>query len=72
MRENRKSGSEGGAIQTNVSFLPLSVDRSLTSGVCLPSYSDRQAGMTVHTDNWNPQSMEESLNLAVMRGKGEA
>ena len=26
MREIRKSGSEGGARQTNVSFLPLSVE----------------------------------------------
>ena len=27
MREIRKSGSEGGARQTNVSFLPLSVEK---------------------------------------------
>lgn len=30
MRENRQSGSEGGAIQTNVSFLPLSISGLFT------------------------------------------
>jgi hypothetical protein len=45
MREIRKSGSEGGARQTNVSFLPLSIERNLARS--MPTNQSRW-----HMDKW--------------------
>jgi len=47
MRENRKSGSEGGAIQTNVSLLPLSMPTVLPDLISLPRTPIRGEGEKV-------------------------
>jgi len=67
MRENRKSGSEGGAIQTNVSFLPLSahtkksgVTSSFFGSVPLINLFHNALDRSVVTSNFNHGTLFDS------------
>jgi hypothetical protein len=71
MREIRKSGSEGGARQTNVSFLPLSI----TPAACTPETvmlpSDAAARLKNGScEDDGPSRIHESRGSAAARKRG--